>query len=852
MLNRMREGRGDWSRVGRASVLASVVTLAACSGESQASGPAPGAASVEASEAKSTGSIAEIVARLETAAPEESKFRLHGTVPVPPGTIFSNSAAMHLAIVDSNGQPVETQVEVVSRYADENSGADVVEVIATVTRPSGAKAGDRLQYDLCRLTVPVQQAQTPADAVSALKSGATQLHPKVEELLSNPFSIGFRSRDVFGNPYFHMPLEAQNHAKVLRHGPEATQVRSYNVMWPSKFKVGATGPMPHLFGMHTYVTAFRDSEVMLVDLRVHNGFANTESNSQLDDPINRIYFDGLDFGVPPGWSVVQAFEDPGFGTPKAEGGYRVFPLIDRNEDGTMHVMPMGGQTVRRLAICPAGKEPQARRLLEQEGLAFAVDGIDQESGDRLWSWSNPETARYLPQNFPLPSLDHVGLGYLRAVHEAEVSNMAGEVASGGVNMGYPLQSGKLGWAHPFGVAYGGMTGGDEIHLFEGVDVVQAASIDGYRKLQLTHRLHTDRQPNVLYRRDGDHASLWDWYVENGEKSYIPMTFYMKIVNGNDPIGITTAPTVHVEAAKELEKVPAYEQQLLSFESHDLQHLIRYTRAPKALAWIGNDRLAIDDLFAQAELVRLSYHPYFSDPWGSNMTVTGLRADMEQAKMNPGGAVDFGRGEGWATDTRVAAYALANDEWRDGELPMLEDIVKMLAAAQTPCNGHIMAFWSSKILDGQWRVAQAYETSIVDNGIRGLLETALRGKSEGLTALTEEVLRDHYYGFIGPTAWSTTLNGPVEQYAVAPLGDQSTPYCGPEQQPANGQYPGINGYQTWCTLGFAYDLTKDPIFLQRAEQMIGGPLFEKMTSDGVGNLPNRVALLSVVQKLNGVL
>jgi hypothetical protein len=184
--------------------------------------------------------------------------------------------------------------------------------------------------------------------------------------------------------------------------------------------------------------------------------------------------------------------------------------------------------------------------------------------------------------------------------------------------------------------------------------------------------------------------------------------------------------------------------------------------------------------------------------------------------------------------------------------MLETLASMLSAGQVDCNGHIMAFVSPKILNGKYRVAQAYETSIVDNSIRGLLETAFRGRSAAMTALTEDVLEANYYGFISPTAWNSAYGGPVEQYAVAPPQDLSEPYCSVSQQPLDGQAPGANHYQTWCTLGFAYDLTKDPIFLSKAAEMAGGDLLEELTSKGINNIQNRAALLAVVQELNGLL
>ena len=791
------------------------------------------------------------VAVLETVVPESEAFLLHGTVPVPQGFLFPDDTGTSLAVLDWDGRPVTTQVETVSRYPSPSQGADVVEVLARVHLPFGAAPGERWSYVITALETPVPKPQPTTEGVEALVAVTASLPASVVSLLADPDAVVITSRDVFGHEYRHSLLEDGTDPELRKYGYNATQVRTYGAMLPVAPVPGPSGTHPHLFGVHGYLTTLREESVVLLDLRIHNGFANTDPASDVDDVVGDVYFDTVDVSVPTGWSLVQAFVDPGSGAPSGAGDESVYPLVAPTGDGTMHVFPLGGQMIRRLALCPTGEESRARELLEQEGLAFAVPGVDELSGQDTWAWSSPITARFGIQGIRLPSLEHADHQAIRGQLAAGFLGLLTHFEAGTGIGTYPLQEGRLGWAHPYGVAYGGMTGGNEIHLFEGVDVVQARSVEGYRHYQLLHRMHTDRQPNVLYRSDGDHASLWDWYVENGEQSYVPLIFYMKYLNGPDPIGVSTPPTFQAEAAADQGLVPDYQSTLLSFEPHDLQHLIRYTRSPKALVWIGNDSLAKDDLMAQAELVRLTYHPFYSDPYG-NKVITGMREDISQTELNPGGAVDFGRGEGWATDTRVAAYAVASEAWRQLEYPMLETMVEMLDRGQVPCTGHIMAFWSEKILDGNYRVAQSYETSIVDNALRGVLETVFRGRSATMTALTESVLRDAYYGFISPTAWSSFADGPIEQYAVAPVDNTSTPFCSLAQVPADGQSADSNKYQTWCTLGFAHDLTGDPIFLSKAAEMIGGDLLTELLADGVDNIQNRAALLSVVQELNGLL
>jgi hypothetical protein len=78
-----------------------------------------------------------------------------------------------------------------------------------------------------------------------------------------------------------------------------------------------------------------------------------------------------------------------------------------------------------------------------------------------------------------------------------------------------------------------------------------------------------------------------------------------------------------------------------------------------------------------------------------------------------------------------------------------------------------------------------------------------------------------------------------------------PYCGNSQQPLDGFTPGANKYQTFTTLGYAYQLTEDPVFLEKAGDMIGGDLVSELLGDGTFNVANRAAILRVAQDLAGM-
>jgi hypothetical protein len=785
------------------------------------------------------------VALLEAIVPEGDSFLLHGTLPIPTGVFTDLSTQLPLAVLDFDGQPVLTQAAIVSRYADSADGADVIELLARVPRPTGVATGERAVFGVRALEQGIPIPVPSQAGVAALTEGTAALPGTVIGFLQEPEGLEISARDVFGHRYSAQMLQDGEAPRVLKYGPLLSQVRNYKVMLPDNPQTGMSGTLEHLFGVHAYLTTLAEEGVVLFDLRVNNGQANTEPGT-LDDVINHVYFDTIEVSVPQGWTVVQAFVDPELGTPFDSGGRTILQLVKPNTDGSLHLMPMKGQMLRRLALCRSGQEARARDLLEQEGLAFVVPGTDGETNADYWSWDNPLTGRYFPQSFPLPSLEHVGLGNVRAQLTGAFNNLMGIFSAGTGSGNYPVQFGRMGWAHPYGVGYGGMTGGDEIHIVDGVETAMARSLEGYRHFQLLHRMHTDRQPNVLYKQDGDPASFLDYLVLNGADSYVPLSFYMMYLGGTDTIGYNQKPTFQVTAVTDQGKKPSYNDTLLGFDPHDLQHLIRYTRAPKVLAWLGNDSLAKDDLRMQAELFRLSYHPYYNSI-GKSTDETSMRRDIQDVTANPNGAMTYGRGEGWGTDVASAAYALGTPQWREQVYPWFEVLATLLANAQTTCHGFIMAQWGEKFLEGKYRGAQGYEVSIVDNALTGVVERAFRGLNPGYTALMEGVRFNHYYGFIDPMAWSSQYNGPWEQYAVAPLGYLSTPYCGTGQQPGDGITPGANSYQTFTTLGYAYRLTQDPVFLEKAGDMIGGDLLTELLGDGTYNVANRAALLWVVQQ-----
>jgi hypothetical protein len=230
----------------------------------------------------------------------------------------------------------------------------------------------------------------------------------------------------------------------------------------------------------------------------------------------------------------------------------------------------------------------------------------------------------------------------------------------GTEPGYPVVTEGLGWAHPWGVKYGGMSGGDEIVFYDGLDVAAAGSQEGYRLAQLRSRLYDDRQRITLYNQDGEPTEVDDWLVTEGTKQYMPMTFFLlPMLPNEDVFGFNDAPEFQTDAVETQGKVPYYQQSMLDYMAIDLQHYIRYTRTLKVLAWLGNDSIAKLDL---------------------SMAAAGL---------------SFGRGQGWGLDSAVAAYAFGDDAHRELYYPWFETIADTIEAGQADCTGIIQATPSAK-------------------------------------------------------------------------------------------------------------------------------------------------------------
>jgi hypothetical protein len=513
-------------------------------------------------------------------------------------------------------------------------------------------------------------------------------------------------------------------------------------------------------------------------------------------------------------------------------------------------MPAMSQFHRRLVVARAGEEARAVAYLREEGLGFCRAGPSPNGGGGgdLWSWWNPYTARYFPQKHRLPSLDHVNQDQLRMADLQDLGVRAQQVATGSTGP-WPTQSPGLGFAHPWGIEQGGMVSGLEIHLYEGITTAAAASNAGYRFAQLVHRMLDDRQKNVLFDANGLPTRMEEWVVPGPSGDLFPIWWFGgPILWASDPFGITTSPSFQRDAVAALGRQPPWEGAFLAFETIDAEHLIRYTRMAKELAWLGNDALAKDDLLGQAEGVRMGYNMYRQDSYPQGVIVTGMLFDRRYVDQHPGWGLSYGRAEGWGLDTMCAAYSLGDPQWRADVRPWFDLVIDLLRDGQTDCTGVIQATPLTNVFNAQYRCRQSIEAGITENAIVGMRESVFRGDDNVKVSETNGVLERAFYAMISAYVWDEDGHGPWALFGVGNSNTDLPPFC--NWIPPDGTYGFPDHALIWCSLAYGYEVTHDAQFLNKAAEAMGvGDLTAGCYSFGANEIQNRAALLALVQELD---
>ena len=836
--SRLPGGRGRWSTVRNGSpsqlttitAMACLGLLAACSdsGESDQDAPSPFTATDD-------GVITDnsVVAIVALDAPASEDFILTATVPVPPGTVTDGALSVPLSIAGDGEIAVPTQVEVVSRYADASQGADVVQLIAHVRRPEPVETGERIEYRV---------------GLNPHQEYELELEPDVATLLQAPGAIQLVSQDPFGNLYSADLLASyraeEGTAEIQMDGVCARRIRTHEVLLPVQEESGSLGTLPHMMGVHSFLTVYRGQDYATLDLHVHNGMDGRDSSTSADDLLDELFFKDLNLQLPSGWNVHFAFDAPGQGNVIPQGGYTSTQLVEPLPGTQMHFMPRMSHFVRRLVIAKDSASERALEQVRSEYVAYCQPGL-APVGVELWSWWNEDTARYYPQNNRLPELDYVGMGNVRGRLQGDLHRFETQLSAGAAGT-YPMESARLGWAHPWSTPYGGLAGGHEIYTYAGLETAWAAASEGLRMSQLRMRGLVDRQPQVLYDKDGNHTRYENLVAYPADRDpYIPLWWYGTPTPGNNFFHFDGAPAFQEEHVANQSMLPSYYGALKGFQPIDYHHFVRYTYDLKTLAWLSNDALAKEMLEAAAENFRLSYHEYPNDNYGG-VQPTGQLSAMRTVQEAPGMGVPMGRAEAWCINAAVATYAMGDDELRDRYRPWFDRIATIFEDGQSTCTGNLMSYHIWNYYNGAYRVRQFMENAFLENTIKSIATTVYEGENDTQADSLKQILVDSVRSSFEGRYYNEMEGAPWFNCAVGPRELSQGNFC--QNAPQGTTSVGVNRHEGYSSLAYAYEISGDSFFLFRASQMLGGgDILTRLQEGGGANLANTAALLALVQQ-----
>jgi hypothetical protein len=854
----------------------------------------------------------QIVGKISLRAPTVELFTLRSTMPLPiqiyPITSGTYLGQEPFVIVDSDGSLVAAQTEVVSSFPKESDGADVVELIARVHKPSGVTSGDTITYKV--MYSPHSNANPAANFTSARQAllSVSGLTNEVRDLLNNPDSLVIRARDLFSNNYQTRPLADNPRFEVTKIGSTLVEIRVYETLQPTGSQpLCSTTPqagcmMKHLMGVNTYLTAVTGESALRMNLQFNNGPTNLNPQDNNDDPVGKLYFESIEAIFPKNWQLTQQGKDPFVGNQTSLSATQELLAIVRpiNEvyplhpNQPLHSMEIFAQFQRRLAL--STNNTLAASLLNEEGQGVMTAG--NENGFDYFSWQNPITARYFPQRMRLPSMNHISKATVDniIVNAADPStswasplNTLNHAITTGEAPGYPLEAPVMGWAHPSGESFGGGPGGTELAYFDGLETVLSGSNLGFVRLELRHRMLVDRSPIAMINADGRPTQYDNWVYQGSQGPNLRINVFGTASNSMDQFGYPVSPgTQNVIPNYQDQQVQTlcryayydklnpcnitntdYNLSLPSYQPYDMEHANRGWRTALPLVWLANDTLAKHDVRMNGEIFQLTFTDLLIN---GGQTGVSMKARIQEVNATPNRGFWLGRFEGWGMQIFSAAYSISNHDWRSAKINWLNKIPDLVdrgqckCASELYCHGIISrkpgipfewvvdggAAWCNNINGvnqcGNVPGTQIFENDIIANGLWSLYSSVFENADPARAAQLKTVLVKVAKAITNAPTWATGNFGPYAHIVIGNL--QGEPFCSATSSDIGfGQHgPSIYPYYDRNTLAIGYLFSDDLFFINRLETMVGGPLQSKMQNLGMSETGMSLALHSIAETL----
>jgi hypothetical protein len=817
----------------------------------------------------------------------DGTFTLNATMPVPKGVFPAADGLIPFGFLDADGSAVPAQVDTVTKYPSfATDGAAVVELNARVHIKNPVAPNTRLQYSVVVAPHSAVGDVSNKETIAFL-TNLPGLLPNIKDLLK-PGKLTMQAQDAKGNPYTMDLLTGSS--KIMRGGDNGDvkrTVKTFDVMTSAY-----PGTLSHLMGVHAYVTTQANSNVVLLDLIISNAMNGLDKTDPKDDAIDNMFFKTLKIVIPVGWVRLSDVTDPYTATGGTLAGSDVYHELVKEVPGSMNYMPPRSQFHRRIALAYLGKDAEAKAQLDLEGWGAVIDAKDQ-NGQQLWSWWNESTGNYFPQRDPLASLDFKGAGSDPIKARAAVeSKLAGDysyllnlVTTGSCSKktvtvdgvpqqvcDYPVSKGVMGWAQSYGVEYGGMTGGNEIFITDGLHTAYAGSRKGILLYNLIERMYASRQAIALFNNDGsqvDVSQLLKACPNDSAKTEQKVAFSwangvpMDVAKSGNIWGFGTGSIDQTQYVIDNNLLPYYYDNINAVDIIDYQHRIRAVRSLYVLLWLRNDPMAKDGILLDAQNVELSFPVYPGEKWQAGKgyvcaPISGSMLDfIGEANANPGIGLDgYGRAHGHMLNIMNSAYASGDEQWRANKKYWFENLADLSNTAHIPCTGFLQSTYNTGKLLTNHRAAQKYEALIDTNSYEGAIENVFDGLDPVRVSQIKEMVNQLYQTIITVPIWNVVKEEPNNIIATGDI-EQTVAYCPDTFDYPSGSFAGECGT---CDLGTAlangYKVTYDIDYLNKAAQAYGTTvgnyesLMSKMQSKSE-NENNEQYFLRVVQEVNGL-
>jgi len=404
-------------------------------------------------------------------------------------------------------------------------------------------------------------------------------------------------------------------------------------------------------------TFYDRRDVVRVDLAVHAAAAGSP----------HLFLERFRLALPSGWRAASAWPEP-LGDEAAGSGLE--PLSPRAPSAAAWVVVQRQARLFRL-VCYA--DPADRALAEALARSEDFGASDQ--------WA--ELPAWLPSGLPLPRLDARTAGLaatLEALAAGEWTGISTALRDGtsfGTNATVGLPA-RIGHFVPWGVAYGGTTGGAdrEVVAQKALAAVMSGAPEAISAIQAEAAMVLFRHPCLLLEGDGTPVALERWLDATGH----PLgSWRLSAIGGEFEPGRDGA---FGFAAASLERPASgawVEQEVQAFglgpgqyQRIDDQHLIRVWSPLVALALLRNDALAAWALRDLSEVWRMQQRTYGR-----------LAGELAALDAWPGHGTLWGRGQGHPLAMAAATVVLSADAWRSRWRRHVAECAMLLDEARMP-------------------------------------------------------------------------------------------------------------------------------------------------------------------------